>query len=99
MIKIDMDMEHNTVRELSCNGDMMTILAELSFAIGQIYMDLRTLNPRAGDAFRRMVIRCMGDPGNPMWIIHGIGQDTHLCQSVSIDENLIRRAMGGENDA
>lgn len=99
MIKIDMDMEHNTVREISCNGDMMTILAELSFAIGQIYMDLRTLNPRAGDAFRRMVILCMGDPGNPMWIIHGIGQDTHLCQSVRIDEDLIRRAMGGENDA
>ena len=77
----------------------MTILAELSFAIGQIYMDLRALNPRAGDAFRRMVIRCMGDPGNPMWIIHGIGQDTHLFQSVRIDEDLIRRAMGGENDA
>lgn len=99
MIKIDMDLEHNTVREISCNGDMMTILAELSFAIGQIYMDLRALNPRAGDAFRRMAIRCMGDPGNPMWIIHGIGQDTHLFQSVRIDEDLIRRAMGGENDA
>ncbi len=99
MIKIDMDLEHNTVREISCNGDMMTILAELSFAIGQIYMDLRTLNPRAGDAFRRMVIRGMGDPGNPMWIIHGIDQDTHLCQSARIDEDLIRRAMGGENDA
>ena len=39
MIKIDMDMEKNTIREVSCQGDIMTILAELSFAIGQIYHD------------------------------------------------------------
>ena len=57
MIKIDMDMEKNTIREVSCQGDIMTILAELSFAIGQIYHDLHTLNPTAGNAFRKMVIR------------------------------------------
>ena len=72
------------------------ILAELSFAIGQIYHDLHTLNPTAGNAFRKMVIRCLGDPSNPMWWIHGVNQDTHLCRSIRIDEDLIRRAMGKE---
>lgn len=96
MIKIDMDMDKNTIREISCEGDIMTILAELSCAIGQIYQDLHSLNPTAGDAFRKMVIRCLGDPGNPMWWIHGVNQDTHLCRSVCIDEDLIRRAMERE---
>ena len=96
MIKIDMDIEKNTIREVSCQGDIMTILAELSFAIGQIYHDLHTLNPTAGNAFRKMVIRCLGDPGNPMWWIHGVNQGTHLCRSIRIDEDLIRRAMGKE---
>lgn len=30
MIKIDMDMEKNTIREVSCQGDIMTILAVLN---------------------------------------------------------------------
>lgn len=30
MIKIDMDMEKNTIREVSCQGDIMTILSDRS---------------------------------------------------------------------
>lgn len=51
MIKIDMDMEHNTVREISCEGNLLMILSELSFAMGQIYNDVRSINPHAGGDF------------------------------------------------
>lgn len=100
MIKIDIDMEHNTVREISCEGNILMILSELSFAMGQIYNDVRSINPHAGETFRSMVIRSWGDPTNPMWALAVDGQTTKRCQSVRIDEDLIRRAMGGEqNDA
>lgn len=53
-----------------------------------------------GETFRSMVIRSWGDPTNPMWALAVDGQTTKRCQSVRIDEDLIRRAMGGEqNDA
>ena len=84
MIKIDMDMEKNTIREVSCQGDIMTILAELSFAIGQIYHDLHTLNPTAGNAFRKMVIR-FHDNSDEVVIIRCVDGSTRRVDVTGLD--------------
>ena len=97
MLKIDMGGD--IIREISCNGDILTIIAELSLAIGQIYNDLSAINPKAGEIFRNLAICSWNDASNPMWTAVLKNQSERRCHSIRIDEDLIRRARGGNENA
>ena len=62
-IKIDKD----DVKELTCSGSMLDLLAEVGFANHLIYNMIARSSPPAAEAFRNRLVRAMTNPKSPIW--------------------------------
>lgn len=72
--KVSVTKEGNAIRKImhvDATGTVLDLTADLIFLVREVYDQLRSRSPEAGEAFRLSVIRAVVDPSSHMWDVDG----------------------------
>ena len=103
MLKCHLDDATNTA-VITVKGNLITILADLTYLIHDIYLEFRSNDHAAGCVFKHDLQRIIGDNSSPVWEESDTGEaEKHGVNNISIRipremQELLDDLKGGKHD-